>query len=119
MRNSPLLQALFSIQRRAAGRLPGVRSTATALLTLSCVLVGLLTPIAAEAPLAGTEGSTLGREPLLTPQEIGDGSAADLCTGTRPKESSRDVATRGQPTGSANSTSARAPEGPGYDTSSL
>jgi RHS repeat-associated protein len=40
--------------------------------------VGLQTSVAAEAPVAGSEASTLQREPLLTPQEIGDGAAADL-----------------------------------------
>src|SRR5918992_3899369 len=54
------------------------------LVFLLFVAIGLATPVglqtfsAAGPPVAGSEASTLLREPLLTPQEIGDGTAADL-----------------------------------------
>ena len=54
---------------------PNYTGTAVAIAVLIC----LFTPLAAAAvPLGGSEGSTLRREPSVTPQEIGDGSAADL-----------------------------------------
>ena len=56
----------FSVDTR-----PG-RFSALALLT------SLLTTAAAADPLSSTSASTLGREPLLTPDEIGDGSVDPL-----------------------------------------
>jgi RHS repeat-associated protein len=63
--------------------------------------VGLQTSDAADQPVAGSEASTLQREAVLTPQEIGDGAAQDLLYADPTENLSQVAPPEGNNTGTA------------------
>ena len=87
-------------RRRSDGR-ARVHAGTTVAVAVAGLAISLLTPLAAGSPLAGSEGSTLQREPQLTPQEIGDGTAADLLYADPTEGLSQVAPPEGNSTGSA------------------